>query len=257
MDLTHPYKVNDYIKVEKVFKPKFKRVVTFPTVIYGDYDKIVGISTEDGEVIKHPMLGFIIELIRWGHENLEGYRKVKLGAEKTFPSINVLPYDYEPRPDRELKKILFPKGAEKQSIALNAGPRGPRGNVMYNGVTGLEYALFSAISTGRTLHDYDNPVPQFCVDDTPEQVAWLRGRMSAPDFPKIDSDSRWERTGGNARRGISDYTRVVTFASPPTAEHLDIFTKFLALDKCPGYTGIVTRSAGVRFTFTTTHDSSD
>jgi len=261
MDLTHPYKVKDYITVTRHSNP-FRREAKFPTVLY-DNQQIVGISTEEGETIKHPMLGFIIELIRWGYENLQGYREVKSGTKAlaSFPSINCLPYDYEPRPDRELKGLVFPNGATskgKQAIVVRTGSYGPLGFRSHQGVSGLEFALCYAIRVGRDLREWDNPVPQFHVDDTPEQLAWLRGRMSAPDFPETTFDSRWERVGGNSERGIHDYKRVVKFASLPSEEHLKYFTKFLQLDKCPGYTEIrVNKDTSYSYTFTTTFDSSD
>ena len=262
MDLTHPYKVDDYITVVKHFDP-FWREAKFPAILY-DNNIIVGISTEEGETIQHPMLGFIIELIRWGYKNLQGYREVKSGTEAlaSFPSINCLPYNYDkPRPDRELKDLVFPHGATskgKQSVVIPIGSYGPSGFRSGRGITGLEFTLCHAISVGKTLREYDNRVPQFYVDDTPEQLAWLQGRMSAPDFPQIVSDSKWERVGGNRERGIHDYQRVVVFQSPLSEEHVKHYTKFLQLDKCPGYTKIQVNSGPSHsYTFTTTFDSSD
>lgn len=133
----------------------------------------------------------------------------------------------------------------------------------------LELALmqFGLSYLGR----YANSPPslsQVCQCET--RVAELRKAVDA--LPWV-SRGEWVRTGGNAQRGINDFSRTLQLSRQLTQEELSLVSEWLQKDACPGYTGCPIRGMGMQpwrtpgsdeikgmvatYVSTTTWDSSD
>ncbi len=77
-------------------------------------------------------------------------------------------------------------------------------------------------------------------------------------LPTIAQDTGWGRVGGIASRGIHDYERTIQFERELTTEERKTASDWLALDKCPGWTGVILCFLGDRrYRCMTTWDSSD
>jgi len=289
MDLTPNHKLKDYIKIDRILQPTFHRVATFPEIIRDDYDRYVGIVTLQGERVEDPMVAFLIDLIRWGNEKLASYGSLrtalKEGEEIDVPDYKNLPHEImrDFTPSRPLKLFFkfsmeMPPGLkwsvknEKKQVqstknfhlpTLCAGNRGYASVYAYEGHgTGFDAACLAAIQMGHQLTTCDNGVSNLHVDDSVQRVAYLKGRMEAPDFVKVVEDSGWGHDKGTSisHRGINDYNRRVRFERKPSDEEMTLFKELLSLDKCPGWTGIYAKGedvAGLAYTFRTTWDSSD
>lgn len=274
MDLTPSCKLRDLVRIERKFGPDvpggIQRIATFPETIIenGEY---VGVRALQGHVVKDPMVAFVLDLIRWGYENLASYCTLHnpKGDMLDTPEPSMLPIEIQSnlRVKRAVRDLFefrpeFPGKSKVPSKtrfslpSLSVGPCGYRGDEV---VTPFEAACIGAIQMGYALHAWDNGVSNIHVDDTAERLSFLRGRMSAPDFPAILTDSRWTQASSSIpSRGIRDYNRKVEFEKKLTDEQFKVFVEFLALDKCPGWTGVVGhRTEGNVYIFGTTMDSSD
>jgi len=289
MDLTPDHKLSAYVTIDRqVVNGKVERVATFPQILKstGFYVGIV----HDGVEIKAPRVAFLIDLIKWGYENLEDYYTLSRPREPDddlgLPDVTSLPYEERwalnlsrplsswfkrvevQEPTLPGKRRTKPKYVMSRtrfhSPTLCVGPRGYREAMATRWGEGkgtaADAALLSCIQIGIQIRNYDNKIPNIHIDDSAERLAFLRGRMSAPDFVAVAQDSGWEHDSRTsiARRGINDYNREVTFARSPTEKELEIFKEMLALDNCPGYTGIASRALSpAQYIFRTTCDSSD
>lgn len=120
-----------------------------------------------------------------------------------------------------------------------------------------EQWIISMLNHGEMLHRFDNAPPSTGICQCHGELAQLR-EMIESNLPEIEDDTGWNVTDSSIRRGICDYRRTVIFETDLTASELKVYEKFLAMDKCPGWTGILTRRQGVGvYIFGTTMDSSD
>lgn len=284
MDLTPNHKLSDHISHVRVCDPNFRRVAMFPAILR-DHNDYVGIMPLQGERIDDPMLAFVIDLIRWGYEKLESPGALKSplaeGEELDVPNYKHLPYKMRlacgaTRPTAEFftfrmempPSLKWSVKNEKKRVKSNTRfdygtlCQGPRGLTAVYGAhgSGFDAAALWAIQMGCMLKSCDNGISNIHVDDTKERLAFLRGRMSAPDFVKVVEDTGWsnDTRTSNPRRGINDFNRKVKFERQPTAEEMSVYKESLSLDECPGYTGILVTDIGENtFGLRTTWDSSD
>jgi len=287
MDLTPNHTLKNYVKLEKILQPTFRRIATFPEILRDESGNYVGIMTLQGERIEEPMVAFLLDLIRWGNTKLVSYTTLRdpVGKEGLdVPEWRDLPGDLHSKFGRAVRESFqfwkeLPAGMKwspknekkmvesKKSFHLPTLCHGNRGYTgSYAGqtpvFTAYDAACIAAIQMGARLIEYDNGISNLHVDDTPERVAFLKGRMEAPDFVKVVEDSGWSFDEGSSRpsRGIRDYNRKTRFERKPTDEEMTLFKELLSLDKCPGWTGIYAKAedvAGTTYTFRTTWDSSD
>lgn len=293
MDLTPGHKLRDYVAIDRcVVDGKVRRIASFPQILqaadgFGFYVGIV----HNGAEIKAPMVAFLIDLIKWGYENLEDYYSLRNPVDPDdcllgLPNERNVPYSvgsvlHLSRPLSSWFKrveVLEPTTPGKRRTkpkyvmsrtrfhapTLCIGPRGYREAMATRWGEGrgtaADAALLACIQIGVQIRNYDNVIPNVHVDDSAERLAFLRGRMSAPDFVRVVKDGGWVHDSRTSisRRGINDYNREVTFSREPTAEELEVFKEMLTLDNCPGYLGISGRAFSPNhLLFRTTCDSSD
>jgi hypothetical protein len=282
MDLTPNHKLKDLVQVIK--NPEMGvpmdqwRKAQFPEILKDEYGNYIGIVSLSGERIDDPMVAFLIDLMKWGYDNLESYSALKAPTERVdTPEPSQLPHEirknfqttkairdyfefrdelppgvkrWTPKTKMVRSKVLF------HLPTLCIGPRGYR--EAFPGGSGFDAACIAAIQAGLSIRHWDNGIPNFHVDDTAQRLAFLKGRMSAPDFPTIVEDSKWQMLSTSIpHRGIRDYDRRIVFSAPLTDEQLAVFQEYLSLDDCPGWTGVGMRQEGRAYVFGTTHDSSD
>jgi len=266
MDLTPDHRLKDLIRIER---RGIERIATFPEILRDSNGKYIGIVSLDGVRIDNPMVAFLIDLIKWGYENLESHSKLKRplpeGETLNLPEpayVEGLRFKTS-RPLREFFQFVTetPGGTKKSrtwfhSPGLSTGRRGYKD--VYSGGTAFEAACLAAVQTGYMIRMYDNGIPNFHVDDTQERLAYLGTRMAAHDFPSIVRDSRWGMMDNSMpSRGVCHYERRVVFNRELTQEQLDVYREYLSLDNCPGWTEIYVRREGTEYIFRTTMDSSD
>ena len=286
MDLTPGIKLSTLIKVDRNSKEiPFQRTVEFPEILRDKYGVYQGVVSLSGERIESPMTAFLLDLVKWGYENLEGYSRFKDGRKGLPPEPTSLPYELRPDTSRTMSVWFTPPrkseaestkviGTRRRSTSktpvrvipethfylptLSTGPRGYRS--AGSGTTPADACFIAAIQQGLSLRNCDNGLSNLHVDDTAERVSFLKGRMSAPDFPLVTVDSGWKNNASTSQshRGINDFDREMTFSATPTAEQMEVLVEWLSLDKCPGWTGIHTRTKSpTEYRFSTTWDSSD
>lgn len=283
MDLTPNHKLKNLISIERTAP---ERTVTFPEILQDEHHNYLGIVTLDGRSIEDPMLAFSLSLVKWGYDNLDSFGTLKVPYTQkplNLPSTNGLSSEIKRnmQSPRDLKEFFafrkeLPLGVanttanwEKKArlsavrFSLPTLSVGKRGYRAVEGMTAYEAAFISAIQAGYKLRIYDNPLDNLEVDDSALRVAFLKGRMSAPDFPQVITDSGWKSSvTSRPSYGLHDYERQITLSYSLDAEKMKLFQEYLDLDHCPGYTGISAQqetgaSLGpTAYTFRTTCDSS-
>lgn len=209
-----------------------------------------------GDIILDPMLAYLVDLLKYGYEEMKTYHSVREGKEWNPPEP-VFPEGFEaPMPNKPVKDGMNCYGGRMNMPTFSHGPRGYRAASGEGGNNAVLNCFLATIAFGAsTMQNYDNCIPDFRPDDTEERLAIVREELDFMNVIVVE-DSGWKgRSGG---RCITDYTRSVLFNVAPTMEELALFREMLSLDKSPGWTGIGCRKLGVaQFTFTTTMDSSD
>jgi hypothetical protein len=290
MDLTPNHKLKDFVRIDRgTTLGKFERTPHFPEIVKDEYENYVGIVTFAGEEINDPMVAFMLDLMKWGATRLERYNvlknPLKEGEVLDVPEHSRVPHEIIRNfsPTRKVRDFFefsmeLPPGLkwseknEKKRVKSNKNFSSPTlcvGNRGYTSVysppangNGFDAACIGAIRMGFMLTYCDNGVSNIEVDDSKEQVAFLKGRMAAPDFVKVVKDFGWEHDDVTSRssRGINDFNRIVTFERQPTADEMRLYKELLALDKCPGWTGItesLVPNTVLTYRFRTCWDSSD
>lgn len=93
-----------------------------------------------------------------------------------------------------------------------------------------------------------------------EEIRYFKFAWEYQHPCEVIEDSGWsmDERSSIPNRGIRDYNRSIKFERDLTPEEVADVLYWLSTDKCPGWTGIITKHPGYgQYSFRTTYDSSD